>query len=350
MSRSLVQVVRGAAVFAVSVGTLLAQTTVKVGSPRPAAELFAASKAARADGRFRMLLRQFRAYEPTLPERHEAGLRPACGDHQGHTGIPAGHWVWVRPYWFVFRDGPDESPQNRQWGPEQACGAPDTLEAADRATAWASRLPDDPQQWLLLEYATPVRMAKLCVHESFQPGALAAVAVLTPQGEELELWRNDTPSAPEEASRVLQLDVPVGFVVERVLLRFACERVPGWNEIDAVGIVDVQGVTHWAAAAAASSTYADALEAAAARVGPIAPGAAVGLAEVPAAGAENEARPARPVPRLVVEVGGPAEPPPAPPTLEQFEQLQRRIAELEAQVRALEARLRRFGNSAPSPK
>ncbi|MFO1031453.1 MAG: hypothetical protein U1F60_10260 [Planctomycetota bacterium] len=336
-------------VFAL-VGTLFAQTTVKVGSTRPPTELFAASKAARADGRFRMLLRQFRAYEPTLPERHEAGLRPACVDYQGHTGIPAGHWVWVRPFWFVFRDGPDESPHNRQWGPEQACGAPDTLEAADRATAWASRLPDEGQQWLLLEYATPLRMAKLCVHESLQPGALAAVAVLTPQGEELELWRNDAPQAPEEASRVLQLDVPVGFVVERVLLRFACDRVPGWNEIDAVGIVDVQGVTHWAAAAAASSTYADALEAAAVPNGPVAPGAAAGPAEAPAAGAAAEARPERPVQRLVVELGGLAEPPPAPPTLEQFEQLQKRIVELEAQVRALEARLRRFGSSNQPPK
>lgn len=342
--------VRGFVVVFALVGTLLAQTTVKVGSARPATELFAASKAARADGRFRMLLRQFRAYEPTLPERHEAGLRPACADHQGHTGIPAGHWVWVRPFWFVFRDGPDEPSPNRQWGPEQACGAPDTLEAADRATAWASRLPDEGQQWLLLEYATPVRMAKLCVHESFQPGALAAVAVLTPQGEELELWRNDTPKPPEEASRVLQLDVPVGFVVERVLLRFACDRVPGWNEIDAVGIVDVQGVTHWAAAAEASSTYADALEAAVVPIGPVAPGAAAGPAEAPAAGAAAEARPARPVQRLVVDLGGTAEPPPAPPTLEQFERMQQRILELEAQVRALEARLRRFGGSTPPPR
>lgn len=342
--------VRGFVVVFALVGTLLAQTTVKVGSPRPTSDLFAASKAARADGRFRMLLRQFRAYEPTLPERHEAGPRPACADHQGHTGIPAGHWVWVRPFWFVFRDGPDELPQNRQWGPEQACGAPDTFEAADRATAWASREPDDSQQWLLLEYATPVRMAKLCVHESFQPGALAAVAVLTPQGEELELWRNDTPKSPEEASRVLQLDVPVGFVVERVLLRFACERVPGWNEIDAVGIVDVQGGTHWATAAAASSTYADALDVVVVPVGPAAPGAAGAPAEVPVTGADGEARPAQPVARLVVEVGGLAEPQPAPPTLEQFERLQKRIVELEAQVRALEARLRRFGGSTRPPR
>jgi hypothetical protein len=31
----------------------------------------------------------------------------------------------------------------------------------------------------------------------------------------------------------------------------------GWTQIEAVGLVDERGHTHWAAAAAASSTYAD---------------------------------------------------------------------------------------------
>jgi hypothetical protein len=31
--------------------------------------------------------------------------------------------------------------------------------------------------------------------------------------------------------------------------------VPGWNEIDAVALVDAQGKRHWARRAAASSSY-----------------------------------------------------------------------------------------------
>ncbi len=34
-------------------------------------------------------------------------------------------------------------------------------------------------------------------------------------------------------------------------------NVPGWNEIDAVGIVDDVGAVHWAVKATASSTYAE---------------------------------------------------------------------------------------------
>ena len=38
---------------------------------------------------------------------------------------------------------------------------------------------------------------------------------------------------------------------------FKSPDVGGWNEIDAVGLLDIQGQTHWATAAKASSTFAD---------------------------------------------------------------------------------------------
>jgi len=40
-----------------------------------------------------------------------------------------------------------------------------------------------------------------------------------------------------------------------VKLALASAAVPGWNEIDAVGILDSQGKVHWAKAATGSSSY-----------------------------------------------------------------------------------------------
>jgi hypothetical protein len=224
---------------------------------RAAPDLFAASREARDGGRFGMLLRQFRADEPTLPARHEAGQKPATPAYQGARDIPAGHWVWRKPYWFVFRDGPGDAPQQRQWGPEAACGAPDTPQPGDSSSAWAMNERDAKDEWLLLEYETPVRATAIEVHETFNPGALEAVSILTPQGEVLELWRNREVKAAEEKGRVLQIDLPLGFEVERVLLQFASDAVPDWNEIDAVGLRDDRGKVHWASRAEGSSTYAD---------------------------------------------------------------------------------------------
>jgi hypothetical protein len=50
--------------------------------------------------------------------------------------------------------------------------------------------------------------------------------------------------------------VKVDFPIRKVKLYLDSPRVPGWNEIDAVGLIDQQATTHWAAKAEASSTFA----------------------------------------------------------------------------------------------
>jgi hypothetical protein len=47
----------------------------------------------------------------------------------------------------------------------------------------------------------------------------------------------------------------VDFPVRRIRIELDSMNVPGWNEIDAVGLVDDAGRTHWAARVTASSTW-----------------------------------------------------------------------------------------------
>jgi hypothetical protein len=238
----------------------LCATCLLLEAPRTqkaAPDHFGPSRNARADGRFGMLLRQFKADEAAMPEHHEAGFKERTQIYQGERNVPEGFWVWQRPYWFVFRDGPDRPPAQRQWGPDAACGPPDTPLPGDHGSAWAAKEQDDRGEWLLLEYEQPVRATALLVHESFNPGALAAVAILTPQGELLELWRNREVKAVADQARVLTIDLPLGFDVERVMLSLQSESVPGSNQIDAVGLRDDKGRVHWASRAEASSTFAD---------------------------------------------------------------------------------------------
>ena len=228
-------------------------------------KLFTEHQAARADGRFGMLLRQFRAVESELAEHHEAGWKGATPAYQDAGDIPAGHWVWRKPFWFVFRDGPDYQPQQRNWGPEAMCGEPDTAQPGDDVNAWASLAENAKGEWVLLEYAAPVRATAIDIHETFNPGAVAAIAIFTPDGREVELWSSRGNQAVAAKARVLQINLPVGFDVERVKLYLACDQVKGWNEIDAVGLRDDKGKVHWAARATASTTYADQVAGAGAR-------------------------------------------------------------------------------------
>lgn len=161
---------------------------------------------------------------------------------------------------------PQPTSSLRSWGPEQAIGAPNTFTYGDVATAWATRRADGPPEWLLLDYDTPVNPTRIVVYETYNPGAVVAVWVLPPGSgassvNEAQLyWSGPVRTNVTSAINVFQIvttNSAIGsqFVTSRVLL-ILDNMVNGWNEIDAVGLVDQSGVTRWALSAAASSSYA----------------------------------------------------------------------------------------------
>ncbi len=177
----------------------------------------------------------------------------------------------------------DWAPQitpRRDWGPEQATGVPDTARAGDRTTAWASNTEDGQPEWLLLEYAQPIRAAEVHVYESFNPGALSKITAFDADGKEAVVWQRPVPAVYlHEWERPSGVDTTKGYPgiestvtrggvtipkfpvkadiqIQRVKLYLDSPWVKSWNEIDAVGLLDQQGKTHWATKAEASSTFA----------------------------------------------------------------------------------------------
>ena len=150
---------------------------------------------------------------------------------------------------------PDAPPPKRGWGPEQAAGPPDTMEAGDIATAWASHLPDGGAEWLKLEYERPVDIAEVRVRETHNPGAISKVTAFLANGNEVTLWEGVEPKsvAPVEMS----FTIPDSVNAKSVKVYLDTTRVPGWNEIDAVQIIGRDGSQQWAKQATASSTYAE---------------------------------------------------------------------------------------------
>ncbi len=146
----------------------------------------------------------------------------------------------------------------RHWAPEQAVGPPNTPEPGDFATAWASATPDGQEEWLELTYEKPVEAVALMVYESFNPGALYKIIVYDENGNEIQAFSGEDPTRPgsEHGISLVKLNVKK-LKVNKVRLYLKSPDVGGWNEIDAVGLLDIQGQTHWATAAKASSTFAD---------------------------------------------------------------------------------------------
>jgi hypothetical protein len=185
--------------------------------------------------------------------------------YAGHNDLPAGYWVYLAPNWYIYQQdvtnqAATASAGPRRWGPEQATGAPDTWpNSGDLTTAWASATPDGQREWLELTYKDAVRPAAVLIYETYNPGAVDRVTGYDANGKEVELWSGADPTPAGSDKGISVITLHPDFDLTRIRIYLDSPKVAGWNEIDAVGLLDAAGVTHWADSATASSTYADKL-------------------------------------------------------------------------------------------
>lgn len=141
------------------------------------------------------------------------------------------------------------------FSPEQVTGLPDTPNRhANARTAWAAEMPDQPSEWLILEYANAVHPKAVLVYEASNGGAITGLSVFNPEGEEVNVWSGRTLRTTTRGTiipSVLEFNVP--FQTNRIRLTLNPESRPGWNQIDAVGLRDISGDVQWATKATASS-------------------------------------------------------------------------------------------------
>lgn len=146
------------------------------------------------------------------------------------------------------------APPKRSWGTEQVLGPPDTSNASDAPTAWASLEATAGPEWLALGFDYAVDLAQVRIRESYNPGAISKVTAVV-NGAEVVLWEGTA----AKGSGIRDFVVPVSGSVQAnsVIVHLDTARVSSWPEIDAVELVGRDGSRQWASAANASSTYAD---------------------------------------------------------------------------------------------
>jgi len=143
------------------------------------------------------------------------------------------------------------------WSAEQAIGPPDVPDHRDHPNAWAARVPDHGEEWLQVNFTGGFRTAAVVIHESFNPGAIKRVEIIS-DGDDSAVTEVYSTTSPIIGKHVTVVR-PRGFTfVKSVRIVIDEPKVPGWNEIDAVGLINAEtGETHWATSATASSSFAD---------------------------------------------------------------------------------------------
>jgi hypothetical protein len=214
-------------------------------------------KKAIAGGKYEMLLRQIKVEkDPNVTGDFEDLGYKERREYAGHADLPNGHWVYVAPYWYIWRDLKATPKARRAWGPEQATGPPDTWPRfGDITSAWASLTEDGQDEWLLLEYAEPIMPRAILVYATHNPGAISRVSAFKLDGTEVELWKGKDPTPVGSQKGLSVIPVRVNFKTNRIKIDIASKEVGGWNEIDAVGL-RTRSKTYWATSVEASSTYA----------------------------------------------------------------------------------------------
>jgi hypothetical protein len=145
--------------------------------------------------------------------------------------------------------------KGKPWSPLQATGEPDTPRAGDLQTAWASKQPEMGLVWLELDFEEAVLPDAVRVHETLGPGTVAQVLAKAPNGTWVTLWEGEAPRAA--APSWFEPDLGRAHSRTRTIrIVLDTDRVPGWNEIDAVELIG-DGRRQWARDARASSSYSD---------------------------------------------------------------------------------------------
>jgi hypothetical protein len=123
------------------------------------------------------------------------------------------------------------------WAADRVLGAPDVFpQHGDHTNAWASLGADDRDEWIEVGYAQPMRASAVEVFETFNPGAITAIELITASGQRITAFQG-APAGKGQAANKLHADV--GCTAEPIVavhVRLASTQVAGWNELDAIGL------------------------------------------------------------------------------------------------------------------
>jgi hypothetical protein len=121
------------------------------------------------------------------------------------------------------------------WSALQAIGEPNTPDCGDLQTAWASKEADSQIEWIELDFPKRMWARGVRIVETFNPGGVSNVEVRKSNGNWESVWSGIDPT--QACPGVFDVSFSEEIETNSVRLVLQSGRVPGWNEIDAVGLI-----------------------------------------------------------------------------------------------------------------
>ena len=179
--------------------------------------------------------------DATVVDKDDPAMRCANGNPVNvNTAIQApANMVWASA---VAMNGvsSEYSSGNMTYHAIQATGAPDVYpDSGDRPEAWASAMEDNQVEFIKVTYATPVMAKAVWVYETFNPGAISKITITAMDGDHV-VYTKATPATVGTCSHILSASTKTCSPISAVRVDLDSPKVPGFNEIDAIGLVPAQ--------------------------------------------------------------------------------------------------------------
>lgn len=128
----------------------------------------------------------------------------------------------------------------------QAIGAPNGG-VGETMFAWAPATADAGEEWLSLQWDTPIRARSVHVQFTQIPGALTSLEIDAQIGSSAQLQA-------ENGAPIVSFALDTLSSIDQLTVHLDTAATAGWPQIDAVGLVDETGDIHWASQADASTS------------------------------------------------------------------------------------------------
>ncbi len=126
------------------------------------------------------------------------------------------------------------------WSSDKALGFPTVYpQHSDNSQAWASRTTDSDREFIELYFENATKIDGIWIYETYNPGAVDTVYVKNPATDLWEIVWSDSAFAQPKEARIFKIEFETTtFAVSEVRIALNSPDVEGWNEIDAVAVID----------------------------------------------------------------------------------------------------------------
>lgn len=123
------------------------------------------------------------------------------------------------------------------WSAVQALGVPDTYpNHGDITTAWATLSADAAGEFISVGFSPSASGSMIYIVETYHPDAVSTVTITLEGGATSQVYTKP-PASVGDCAYVLGVPTGTTQAITAVRIDLGSELVPGWNEIDAIGIV-----------------------------------------------------------------------------------------------------------------